>query len=119
MYEIDRIAATVRPTEVFLEWINQNCRSAGEGALTLEEIQTDCTILLLPLFDDSVEAENYIESIYQQIFQNELEAWSLDENCWPARRTYEVFRQFFFIEFHSFVFDTTFQEQLEEGVTIQ
>lgn len=119
MYEIDRIAAVVRPTKAFLDWVNKNCRSPGEENLVLEEVQSDCTVLLLPLFDDAVEAENYIESIYKEIFENEIEAWSLDPAAWPENRTYELFQQWFFVEFHSFVFDTNFQEPNETPTTIQ
>lgn len=120
MHEIDRMAAVIRPTPAFVNWVNEHCQTLEEK-ITLEDVQNDCTVLLVPVFDDSVEAENYIESLYLEIFENELSAWSLDEESWPPHRSYELFQQLFYIEFHSFVYDTASKhdEFIEIPATIQ
>jgi hypothetical protein len=36
----------------------------------------------------------------------ELSGWSIDENLWPKKRTFKIFREWFEIEPHSMVFDS-------------
>lgn len=124
MYEIDRMVAIVHPTQYFAEWLNKNCNK--DDQVKLSEIQTDCTVLVIPLFESTEEAEDYLETIYQDIFENELESWCLDEDLWPKKRTLELFNKWFHIDLHSFVYDTTMLEDFGEqgfsqggGTTLQ
>lgn len=41
-----------------------------------------------------------------KIFEMELSGWSIDENLWPKKRTFKIFREWFEIELHSMVFDS-------------
>jgi hypothetical protein len=103
MHEIERVAAILRPSETMLEWINEQ---AEEGEmLILEDIQTDCTVILLPTFEEEAEAEEYLNQMYNEIFINELSAWNDDESAWPSDRSLDTFLEWFDIEFHSVVYD--------------
>ena len=121
MYEIDRMLVIVKPTIALVDWINKDIPYKDDKA-TLDMVSTDCTSLLIPEFDDYFEAEKYIEDIYLDIFEAELESWSLDKTTWPQNRSYELFREWFDLEFHSLVFDASDVELFEsefEVTTIQ
>jgi len=106
MFEMDRIVAVIKPTEELLEWINSlPLEKNNEPKISLEAIQADCTALLIPPFDTPEEADDFIESIHEGIFENELMGWYIDENYWPANRDINLFNQYFTVEFHSMVFD--------------
>lgn len=110
MYEIDRMVVILKPTKEFLEWVNNNKEDEGEP-YNLEELQADSTALLIPLFDDKLDAEEFISEIYLDLFENELSAWTLDEETWPEPITVNLFKEWFELEFHSLVLDTVETEQ--------
>ena len=103
MQEIDRVAAILRPSDLMLNWINQHANEADE--LTIDDIQIDCTVILLPTFEDEDAAEAYLNEIYDDIFINELASWYDDKALWPENRSLDLFLQWFEVEFHSVVVD--------------
>lgn len=105
MYEVDRIVAIIKPTEKVLGWLHQNIEETAE--LTLSDIRSDSTALLLPLFDEPDEAMEFIQESYLDIFENELASWEIVEESWPTVRSFETFLKWFDVEFHSVVYDMT------------
>lgn len=105
MQEIERVAAILKPSETMLEWINT--QADENEVVTLEDIQTDCTVILLPTFEEEEDAEDYLNEIYDELFVNELSAWNEDESNWPQDRSLDTFLEWFDIEFHSVVYDCT------------
>ena len=103
MKELDRVAAVLKPSELMLDWINKH--TVESDRLVLSEIQTDCTVILLPTFDDEDSAEAYLNEIYDDLFISELSSWHDDEALWPNNRSLDLFLQWFEVEFHSMVFD--------------
>lgn len=104
MYQIDRIAVIIKPTQVFVDWVNQHTQ-ADDEKITYAAVREDCTTFLIPPFEDMIDAEEFISSIYQEVFDCELEAWYLDASIWPINRTYKVFKEWFDIEYHNSLFD--------------
>lgn len=98
---IERVAALLKPTQLMLDWINEN--SDEEDAITLEEAHADATIILLPLFEDEEQTEEYLSDIYLDIFEGELESWDENEETWPKERSLDTFLEWFEIEIHSLV----------------
>lgn len=113
MYEIDRIIVVLKPTQPFLSWVNTH-KEDDEDDLTLEEIRQDSTALLVPIFETRAEIEDYIESIYESIFETELCAWTLDEDTWPQPMSYKLFQEWFELEIHSLVLDTVEYDSVSE-----
>lgn len=105
MYNIDRIAAIIKPTEHFLKWLKST--SYKDEALNLEDIQTDCSIVLIPDFEDITQASEFIEDNYEAIFENELLLWNEDNSDWPEVLTLDSFYQWFDVHFHTMVLDAT------------
>ena len=115
MLELDRSILILRPTEFCLDWINQLPLFESEP-ISLEEAQDDSTAVLVPLFEEDEELMDYLESIYDEIFEAELSAWCDDENTWPRERTFTLFTEWFDIEICQLVFDTEDSEDCDDAV---
>ncbi len=113
MYEVDRMVAVIKPTQIFVDWVNTHI-AEGEEPVTLEDLLIDCTAILIPPFDEASDAVEYIEALYTEIFETELETWFLDEAFWPEKRTFQLFNEWFNVEFHSLVFDLAGVDDLED-----
>ena len=103
MNTINRQVAVIKPKKPYVDWINS--LPGTDEPLSIESLNKDCTVLLLPNFDDDEESLKFIKNIYRSIFEIELDSWCTDENFWPKNRDYNIFDQWFTIEFHSEVFD--------------
>ena len=103
MFEVDRIVAVVKPTEVMLDFLLS--LPHGREDISLSQLRSDCTALLIPAFNGPKQARQFIERHYAGIFENELEAWDVSQSLWPQDRTLEKFQAWFYLEFHYLVFD--------------
>lgn len=121
MYDIDRIVTIIKPKQAMFDWLLK--QPEIEQDLTLEELRKDCTALLIPICEDEEQATQFIASIFENIFANELATWNPDESSWPEHRTFEMFLEWFELEFHSLVFDLVpdedFEEDDENSATLQ
>jgi len=103
MYSINRQVAIIKPKAPYQDWIN--LLSDIDEPCNIENLQNDCTAILLPHFDDDRDSLKYIKSIYPKIFELELDSWSSDKRAWPKNRNYSLFCKWFKIELHSEVLD--------------
>ena len=108
LYELDRIVAVIKPTQRFLHWIQQ---MPDNEDIELSDLREDCTALLIPAFDAPEEADQYMATLCEDIFANELDVWDESMETWPSDRSFEHFKQWFDIEYHSMVFDTVDDEE--------
>lgn len=104
MYFVDRSVAVIKPKAQFLEWLN--AVPGNDMDLTLDNLRADCTVILVPEFDEPEEAVAYVDEIYDQLFKMELASWYEDEALWPDNRTLKTFWEWFDVEIHSTVIDT-------------
>lgn len=107
MYFVDRTAAVLKPTETFLKWLQETDDDMPE--LTLSQLRANCTVFLLPLFDEPDEVVGYFNERFETIFEAELSSWTVDSALWPKDLNLETFWAFFELEVHDTVLD------LEEG----
>jgi hypothetical protein len=110
MFSLNRQIVILKPKQPFLNWLN----SFNNKNLSLEDIRSDCTVFLIPVFDSLKEVEKYIRSIFPDLFDMELGEWNVDELLWPKDRTIEMFREWFDIYFHSTIIDAVDKEILKE-----
>jgi len=99
---INRTVAIIKPKIPFYRWLAISDLSLG---ITFEELREDCTAILIPEFVSKGEAIEYIEGMYEKIFESELESWMRDTKNWPKERNLEIFREWFDVEIHSVVMD--------------
>lgn len=109
MFEVDRIVAIVRPTDRMLAWLKKQPNALDN--MVIQNLQKDCTALMIPFFDGPKQAKAYIEQISQGIIESELESWGVPKSHWPKDLSLEIFYKFFDIEFHSMVYDLAYLEQ--------
>lgn len=110
MYFVDRSVAVIKPKAKFLEWL-ESLPEEGEGVdLTLDQLRSDCTVLLIPEYEEPEEAVAYIDEIFEQIFKMELASWHEDEASWPKDMSLKAFWETFDIEIHAMLIDTVDEE---------
>jgi hypothetical protein len=104
MLQIDRAVAIIKPKQPFLDWLMQLPDPPMD--MTLDNLRTDCTALLIPEFDYVDDSQAFVQEMGNQIFELELDSWYRDRARWPAQRDNQTFRAGFDVEIHSMVLDT-------------
>lgn len=103
MKSINRSVAVIKPKQPYVDWINQ--LPGTEEKLTVEDLQSDCTAILIPEFDRPEESRAFISAMAETLFEEELSGWCIDESLWPKKRTNRMFWKWFDVEVHSEVWD--------------
>lgn len=104
MLIIERVVAILRPTEKMLNWI-KNLPDAPD-AVTIKNLQHDCTAFLLPAFDSPRQADAYLKDICHDVLEGELISWGIPRALWPEVLDHTLFLAWFTPEYHSVLFDT-------------
>lgn len=109
---LNRCAVIIGAKQPFVDWINKASREAvpddkDQTEITLEDFNQDDgkNIYLIQTWFDDKEAEKVLKNVYVNIFEEELSGWITDENFWPKKRTYKMFKDWFTIEHQSMVID--------------
>jgi hypothetical protein len=99
---VNRASVVLEATQVYVDWAN-NCPGGGPK-LVLSEMRDDqSTVYLIPEMDFG--PEEWLRENYLSMFEEELYAWHTRESDWPKDRSFEAFRRFFKVRFHSMVLD--------------
>ena len=101
---INRGVVVIKPKPPFQEWVNSD--PTVSSPVSMENLQQDCTAILVPDFFGPQDALDYLEPLKPALFEMELEGWNLDRGTWPSKRTNEVFDAWFELEVHSMVWDS-------------
>lgn len=103
MYFVDRTAVVLKPIAVFLKWL----KSADEDMpdITLEQIRSNCSVFLVPQFDEPEAVISYFDDRYQEIFEAEISSWDIPKNKWPQDMGLKAFWEYFEVEIHDMVLD--------------
>ena len=104
MYFVDRSVAVIKPRESFHQWLH--AVPGSEVDISLDSLRCDCTVILLPEFNDPEDAVAYIDEIYLQLFKMELASWYEEESLWPKDLSLKAFWEWFNVEIHSTVIDS-------------
>jgi len=102
MFSVNRQVAILKPREPFLEWLKTHNIFQKSSR---EDIEKDATVFLIPEFDFKQDSDNYIHSIFPDLFEMQLNEWNLDEELWPKNRNYDLFNKWFDLSYHSIVID--------------
>lgn len=99
---LNRAVLIVTPAQPFLDWlryVDPNCQ------VTLDELRESGTAYLIPPFECLEDAAERLLNYYQKIFRQELWQWHSIEEDWPKEMTWEMFKEWFDVEFHPQVVD--------------
>jgi len=99
MEDVERIAVVISPKKPFKDWVKSVDPVSDDGGLDIS------TVYLIPPFETEQEINSFLQKRYAQIFENELEAWYVDEDVWPKNRTYKMFKEWLDVKIHDMVFD--------------
>ncbi|RNL92268.1 hypothetical protein ED312_03655 [Sinomicrobium pectinilyticum] len=93
---IDRYAVVLKPKQPFLDWVNSFI--TGERVEKIEEAN-------IYLVDEDIEdLEKWLKKKYDKLFTMELDEW-FSSKCWPQKRTYKMFRQWFQVDISTMIYD--------------
>ena len=101
MDTVNRFALVLEPTEAYLKWATGS--PEGDDELTLEELQDDATVYLIP--ETTAGPDAFLRRNYAAMFERELASWCTDESFWPKNRSFKTFKRFFRVRLHSVVID--------------
>ncbi|MGA9993040.1 MAG: hypothetical protein WBP86_12010 [Thiobacillaceae bacterium] len=101
----NRHVLLLKPKQPFLDWLMMT--DPPPPSLSLAELRDDVNAYLIPEFDLTEQARKWVMQRWRWFFEEQLGDWLTDPNLWPEKRTPQMFRQFFDIEFHSMVFDVS------------
>ena len=106
----NRCAVTTLAKQPFIDWL---ASLPDPFEATLEEINHDNEVFLLPFFDTYEEAEDLLKDFFGEIFEKWLAGYWTVPAHWPADRSWEVFHEWFEVKFHSMITDLVDDEPLE------
>ncbi|WP_447894406.1 hypothetical protein [Vreelandella sp. GE22] len=99
---LNRSALSVRPTQPFVDWINALEPTMGDDDLTLDDVDRESTIYLIPEMDTPEALETFVRERFSDILETELSAWEEDESQWPRPLDWTLFQSFLHVE-HSYL----------------
>lgn len=107
---LNRSSVIVRPKQPYLDWISE----IDELGI-LPEAGDECTVYLIPEYEDNLQKMEIMSVCFEAIFEVELSGWNRDEDTWPQNRTFEMFCEWFSLEFNLMVTDLCDYEIKEDG----
>lgn len=108
MAVVDRSAITVTHKQPFIDWNN---RIFPTMLIEKSVLGESTTYLIDQIFGD---AEKVLRKHFKAIFELELEGICIDEDEWPAKRTFKMFNEWFSIEVSGWVVDLSTKKSLED-----
>ncbi|MAX31722.1 MULTISPECIES: hypothetical protein [Halomonadaceae] len=99
---LNRSALSVKPTQLFVDWINSLEPTVGDDDLTLEDVDRENTVYLIPEMDSPEALEGFVRERYLEILESELQAWEEDRRQWPETLDWALFQRFVCVE-HSYL----------------
>jgi hypothetical protein len=116
MYLLNRSAVVVHARQPYFDWAN----SIDHGEVTVTADPSDrrgfSGLFLLPPFEEIGVEDSILRDHFAHIFENQLFAWHEDPELWPKDRTYEMFLEWFEVEFLDFVYDDSGMDMEGEEV---
>ena len=99
---LNRSALSVKPTQAFVDWINSLEPTTGDDDLTLDDVDRENTVYLIPEMDTPEALGGFVRERYMEVLENELRAWEEDERQWPEAVDWALFQRFLTVE-HSYL----------------
>ena len=99
---LNRCVVTIRAKEPLRVWL-QSLPDCDD--ITLDEVNRETTAYLLPVYEDDNEQDALLAQYFDLLFEEELAGWWMAKDAWPTDRSFEVFKSWFDVDFHSVVVD--------------
>ena len=116
IYEINRSAIKLVPTEDFVRWLNDAERKSSDDddpePFCLDDICENCSVYLIPRMNEPEDSSAFLDERYLEVFKAELTSWFTDSELWPRDMSLRNFHRMFTVEFTEIIFDLV-EEDLE------
>lgn len=102
---LNRSAIILRAKQPYITWAN----SLDDGPryeATIDEPDSQA-VFLCPDADSVDDVLEFVGHRFAEFFDYMLEEWCTDRALWPKRRTRAMFREWFRVDVHTLVFETT------------
>ena len=96
---VNRSFITIKPTQSFWNWANKFSEEMEFSA----NDSTEGTVYLVE--EDFFDVEPILKKQYKKIFKNELSSIIEEEENWPEERTFELFLEWFHVDYGAIVVD--------------
>jgi hypothetical protein len=100
---INRSAIIIKPAQAFLDWLHQVDPTSAH--LTLEDLQREPTIYLVPECDTEDQAVEYLGESAGNHFPGTPGWMYRVPTLWPTKRNLATFQRWFEFSFHSMIVD--------------
>ena len=113
---INRAAIILRYKQPAVDWINEVDPIEDGHPVSLIDVNRERTVYLIPdrAADDDNTVRSWIELNYEALMENELGAWYTDDSLMPKNLTLSMFDDWFEVECHSMIIDTSDDAIIEE-----
>jgi len=89
----------------FVDWINSTNAPDDSTVTTIEDVNNDPNVYLIPEYEDDRELKRILPKIIECIWEAELMCWYIDETTWPKDRSMKKSKEWFEFEISSMVMD--------------
>ena len=110
---LNRSALSIKPTQAFVDWINSLEPTVGDDDLTLDDIDLESTVYLIPEMDSPEALSAFVRERHKEILESELRAWEEDERQWPETHDWSLFQRFLKVEYSFLAIDLDDETPLE------
>nr|WP_299243854.1 hypothetical protein [uncultured Halomonas sp.] len=110
---LNRSALSIKPTQEFVDWINSLEPTVGDDDLTLDDIDRESTVYLIPEMDSPEALSAFVRERHREILESELRAWEEDERQWPETHDWSLFQRFLRVEYSFLSVDLDDETPLE------
>ena len=110
---LQRSALTITRKQPYADWANRVSEGEGDSVTYTDVLPR--TVYLVPAIAPEASTSELLGEFWEDIFEEELAAWSEDESTWPASRTRELFDLWFDVELTDSVVDLAPDEPLSEA----
>ena len=98
---LKRSAIVLTPQQPFFEWLLLH-----DPETVIDDEMREGEIYLLPDYETKTAMENWLKKNFDELFEEQLHNWYVDETMWPQNRTFRMFNEWFSHSLHTMIFDT-------------
>ena len=98
---VKRSALVVSSKAPFFEWVQSIYPDEDNSA-----VYQDPDVYLLPDYETPEEMERWLKRNFEWIFCEQLNNWCTEENRWPPKLTFKMFKEWFNYSLHTMVWDS-------------
>lgn len=109
---VNRSAIILKPKRPHLERTKQD-GAEGLAESVFDTLHEEPHVYLIPEYEDTSSQQQVLEEFWPELSEVMLMGWLSDPACWPKKRTFEMFLEWFEIQMTSVVEDLCVDEPLE------